>query len=160
MLLGIKTNINDSLPFKHSSFKKNTDFFILNYLIKNDNATFSSKNYQTGIKWKVKVPFPNTTILNFKYLFLFIYLAAQGLSCGMWDLVPQPGIKPRAQHWELTVLATGPPGESLFWILIGISKMPSKRFVLIYIPIFLKYKQIYLIILYSLAQTLSIFTGY
>ena len=25
---------------------------------------------------------------------MFIYLAALDLSCGMWDLVPQPGIKP------------------------------------------------------------------
>ena len=25
---------------------------------------------------------------------IFIYLAAPGLSCGMWDLVPWPGIKP------------------------------------------------------------------
>ena len=43
------------------------------------------------------------------YIFkcLFTYLAAQGLSCGLWDLVPQPGIKPRApalrdqslSHW-------------------------------------------------------------
>ena len=29
-----------------------------------------------------------------KCLFLLIYLAAQGVSCDMWDLVPQPGIKP------------------------------------------------------------------
>ena len=26
--------------------------------------------------------------------YVFIYLSALGLSCGMWDLVPQPGIKP------------------------------------------------------------------
>ena len=25
---------------------------------------------------------------------VFIYLSALGLSCGMWDLIPQPGIKP------------------------------------------------------------------
>ena len=29
-----------------------------------------------------------------KYLFLFIYLAVLGLSCGMQDLVPWPGIEP------------------------------------------------------------------
>ena len=29
------------------------------------------------------------------YLFLFIYLAAPGLRCGMWGLVPQPEIEPR-----------------------------------------------------------------
>ena len=26
--------------------------------------------------------------------FIFIYLAAQNLTCGMWDLVPWPGIEP------------------------------------------------------------------
>ena len=26
--------------------------------------------------------------------YLFIYLAALGLSCGRWDLIPRPGIKP------------------------------------------------------------------
>ena len=35
----------------------------------------------------------------------FIYLAVPCLSCGMWVLVPWPGIKAR-------VLATGPPGKS------------------------------------------------
>ena len=46
---------------------------------------------------------------NFK-LFLFIYLAALGLSCGMWGLVPWPGIEPRPpalgvqslSHWITT----------------------------------------------------------
>ena len=31
------------------------------------------------------------TFFSFKY---FIYLAVPGLRCSMWDLVPQPGIKP------------------------------------------------------------------
>ena len=31
-------------------------------------------------------------------------MAVLGLGCGMWDLIP---------CWELRVLATGPPGESL-----------------------------------------------
>ena len=30
------------------------------------------------------------------------------LSCGVWDLVPGP----RPLHWELQVLAAGPPVES------------------------------------------------
>ena len=30
----------------------------------------------------------------FNLVYLFIYLGAPGLSCGMWDLVPWPGIKP------------------------------------------------------------------
>ena len=30
----------------------------------------------------------------FNIYFLFIYLAALGLSCSMWDLVPQRGIEP------------------------------------------------------------------
>ena len=29
------------------------------------------------------------------FICLFIYLAAPGLSCSTWDLVPQPGIEPR-----------------------------------------------------------------
>ena len=30
------------------------------------------------------------------------------LSCGMWDLVPRPGTKPRPLDWGCSVLATGP----------------------------------------------------
>ena len=32
--------------------------------------------------------------LGFLLLLIFMYLTAPGLSCGMWDLVPCPGIKP------------------------------------------------------------------
>ena len=32
---------------------------------------------------------------NIYLLFVLFILAALGLSCGMWDLVPQPGIEPR-----------------------------------------------------------------
>ena len=54
--------------------------------------------------------------------YLFIYLAAPGLSCstwdirsycGMWDPFPWPGVEPRALYWESAVLPTGPPGNSL-----------------------------------------------
>ena len=37
---------------------------------------------------------------------------------GMWDLVPGPGIEPGPLQWEHRVLTTGPPGKSLFWILL------------------------------------------
>ena len=30
-----------------------------------------------------------------KFNVLFIYLAVLGLSCSMWDLVPEPGMEPR-----------------------------------------------------------------
>ena len=33
-----------------------------------------------------------------------IYLAVPSLSCGVWHLVPQPGIRPRPPHWEYGVL--------------------------------------------------------
>ena len=33
--------------------------------------------------------------LNILFIYLFIYLAAPGLSCGTWDPVPRPGIEPR-----------------------------------------------------------------
>ena len=44
--------------------------------------------------------YKNNKCLLFTVLFteLLFFLAAQGLSCGMWDLVLQPGIKPRPQH--------------------------------------------------------------
>ena len=61
-----------------------------------------------------------------KYLFLFIYLAAQNTviylaSCGTQDILVAPcGIQIRDQglnlgplHWEWKVLVTGPPGKSL-----------------------------------------------
>ena len=32
--------------------------------------------------------------------------------CGMWNLVPWPGIEPRPLHWEHGVLAARPPGKS------------------------------------------------
>ena len=66
-------------------------------------------------------------------MYIFIYLAELGLSCSTRDqssfrhagsfifsvvargiLVPWPGIEPGPLPWELGVLATGPPGESLF----------------------------------------------
>ena len=40
-------------------------------------------------------------------------MAAPGLSCSMWDLVPLPGIEPGPLHWELRVLTTGPSGKPL-----------------------------------------------
>ena len=41
---------------------------------------------------------PWVYVLFFKYL--FIYLSAPGLSYGLWDLVPWPGIEPRPQALE------------------------------------------------------------
>ena len=70
----------------------------------------------------------------FNIYFLFIYLAAPGLSCitwdlrwGMWDLLvaafellvaargiyfPDQGLNLGPLHWERGTLATGPPGKS------------------------------------------------
>ena len=49
--------------------------------------------------------------LSFNFL---IYLTAPDLTCGMWDIVPWPGIEPPGHlHWECGVLATGLPGKSL-----------------------------------------------
>ena len=50
---------------------------------------------------------------------IFIYLVVSGLSCGMWDLVPWPGIKPRP-------LALG--AQSLSHCTTR--KVPSKEFLL------------------------------
>ena len=45
--------------------------------------------------------------------YLFIYLAALGLSCSTWDLVPWPEMELRPLHWESGVLATEPREKSL-----------------------------------------------
>ena len=52
------------------------------------------------------------------FFIIFIYLAVQGLSCSMWDLVPWPGIKPRSlalgahglSHWTSREV---PKGQNL-----------------------------------------------
>ena len=42
----------------------------------------------------------------------FLYVAAPGLSCGIWDPVPSPGIEPSPPALGAESLATGPPGKS------------------------------------------------
>ena len=62
---------------------------------------------------------PYWSIFFLSFLFkkhLFIYLAGPFLSCGMWDLVPSPG----SPHWKCRVLATGPPGKSLYFSFLNI----------------------------------------
>ena len=46
----------------------------------------------------------NTLFLKKK--FIFLYLAALGLPCSMWDLVPQSGIKPRPPVLEARSLSS------------------------------------------------------
>ena len=49
--------------------------------------------------------------------FFFFFLAALGLSYSIWDLVPQPGIKPMCPALQLGVLTTGPSGKSRVSVL-------------------------------------------
>ena len=42
-----------------------------------------------------------------------IYLTAPGLSCYVWDLVPNQEFNPDPLHWEHKILVTGPPAKSL-----------------------------------------------
>ena len=44
-----------------------------------------------------------------------LIVAHRIFTCGMWDPVPQTGIQ--LLHWELRVLATGPPGKSKKYLL-------------------------------------------
>ena len=46
--------------------------------------------------------------------FLFVYLAALGLSCSMWDLVPQPGVEPVPPALGVWSLSHWTPREVLF----------------------------------------------
>ena len=51
--------------------------------------------YQKLFSFNIFAYIDTTGSSSFLYIyFLFIYLAAPGLSCGMWDLVPWPGIEP------------------------------------------------------------------
>ena len=43
---------------------------------------------------------------------IFVYLTALDLSCGMWDPVPQAGIKPRPPALGMWIPSTEPPGKS------------------------------------------------
>ena len=59
---------------------------------------------------------PVSLFLSCIYLFIWLYWSqlqhTRYVSCGILDLVPWTGIKPRPLHWELRVLATGPPEKS------------------------------------------------
>ena len=41
------------------------------------------------------------------------------LHCGMWDGVPDQGVNPGPLHWECGVWASGPPGKSLYVLLVS-----------------------------------------
>ena len=53
----------------------------------------------------------------FLFLKIFIYLDVPSLICGRQHLVPWPRMEPSPLHWERGVLATGPPGKSVFSFL-------------------------------------------
>ena len=59
---------------------------------------------------------PKLSVHVFLFFLMFIYLAALGLSCSMWDLVPQSEIEPTPT--ACGVLATALPGKSLPMFLI------------------------------------------
>ena len=67
---------------------------------------------------------PSPKVTSFFKKYLFIYLVALGLSCGIWtlrcgewDLVPWPGIEPGPLVLGVQGLSThGPPGQVL-WLL-------------------------------------------
>ena len=52
------------------------------------------------------------------------------LSCGIWDLAPQPGMV-GPLHWEYGVLATGPPRKSWISLLLRLVGLLSKCSVML-----------------------------
>ena len=58
--------------------------------------------------WKLpsRCSVSNKHLINLSLLLknIFIYLALLGLSCGMRDVAPQPGVEPSSLHWECGVL--------------------------------------------------------
>ena len=67
---------------------------------------------------------------------LFIYLTALGLSCGVWDLVTWPGVKPGPPALGVCrILAIGPPGKSFDSSSAGRYTHPMDRRRSVFIPI-------------------------
>ena len=82
--------------------------------------------------------------------FFFFSCGHVTLSCGMWDLVPWPRIRPTPLLWECRVLATGPPGNSsrvllkrnyvLFWTsLLSFSTIHFKVICVVVVSILLSF---------------------
>ena len=81
---------------------------------------FSTYSFYLGLLFKKK---------------LYIYLAVLGLSCGMWVLVPRPGIKPTPPasgarspcHWATREIPQSPPdrGAPALGTLVTKLKAPS-----------------------------------
>ena len=53
----------------------------------------------------------------------------------MWYLVPSPGIEPGPLHWELRVLATGPPGKPLVNAFYMTWNMVSQSLLLLFVAV-------------------------
>lgn len=65
---------------------------------------------------------------------LFNFLAALGLSCGLWHTVPWLGIESQLLLGECTVLAPGPPGNSwIFIFLFAVSLFPFNHLTLSFV---------------------------
>ena len=47
--------------------------------------------------------------MNLFFFILFIYLAALGPSCSMWDPAPRPGIEPGSPALQADALPSEPP---------------------------------------------------
>ena len=58
-------------------------------------------------------------------------VACELLSSSMWDLVPDQGSNLGCLHWELGVLATGPPGKSQEFLIkdsnLSFRRIPLKK---------------------------------
>ena len=58
-------------------------------------------------------------------------VACELLSSSMWDLVPDQGSNLGRLHWELGVLATGPPGKSQEFLIkdsnLSFRRIPLKK---------------------------------
>ena len=108
--------------FKVSIQQHRTKYLVLGMFSRNTSSphcsSFSKQDFLKGIHFSVTI---------FLFICLFIWLhwvlvAAYGIFvCGMWDLVPWPGVKPRtptpptpaaALHWEHGILVTGLPEKS------------------------------------------------
>ena len=76
-----------------------------------------------------------TSSYYYYFLYFFTYLTAPGLSCGMWDLVPRPGIKPGPPALEEQSLSHRTPREVPHLIINPRYRIISKACPLVRSPV-------------------------
>ena len=88
------------------------------YMLQTTKKSFESVSISISLPLCILVYFEWLCFL-FVFLF-FVFLAVpRGLQVACGILVPGPGVEPGSQEWKRQVLTTGPPGNSLEWLMFS-----------------------------------------